>query len=255
MDLLTIPVAYFEEPKGTTVSSNYYSSAVVWMLLAWGLSSGSAPCWGQAPTRDPSRRVAARTRSWKEIRDHAVVKQQRDFSCGAAALATIARYYWGDKRASEAAYLRMLLKLLKPSELRERTADGLSMTDLRKLAVKSGYLASVVQASTSQLAKSKVPTIVAIRTGRNREFNHFVVVKGIRGNDVFLADPARGNLRVPISRFQEDWIENAALVMIRRGKVTSKVSQLKIRNSDRERGWLNGQVIRGVPRRTFIRPY
>jgi len=244
-----------ELPEGKAVSTQTYSCVVLRMLLVLGILACGKCCSAQVPVRDPSHRVAQRTRSWKEIRDYAVVKQQRDFSCGAAALATIARYYWGDKRASEAAYLQNLILLLKPHELRERTANGLSMTDLRNLAVKSGYQASVVRASTTQLAESKVPTIVAIRTGRDRELNHFVVVKGILGNDVFLADPARGNLRVPLSRFEEDWIENALLVMLRPGKVTSAFSRLKIQKSDWERGWLNGQVTRGVPRRAFARPY
>ena len=40
--------------------------------------------------------VDGRRRTLKELRDQYVVKQEFDYSCGAAALATLMRYYFGD---------------------------------------------------------------------------------------------------------------------------------------------------------------
>ena len=34
--------------------------------------------------------------SWRELKDKNVVKQNRDYSCGAASLCTLLKYYWGD---------------------------------------------------------------------------------------------------------------------------------------------------------------
>ena len=46
--------------------------------------------------------------------------QTRDYSCGAAALATILRYYWGD-RVGEDDVLLVLLKTLSPEETKDRS--------------------------------------------------------------------------------------------------------------------------------------
>ncbi|MCY2984287.1 MAG: peptidase C39, partial [Planctomycetota bacterium] len=49
----------------------------------------------RSPVRDPIRSFQRPVVSWTAIRDQNVVLQQKDFSCGAAALATVLRYYWG----------------------------------------------------------------------------------------------------------------------------------------------------------------
>ena len=42
--------------------------------------------------------VQGKFQSWRERRDHNVIKQRYDYSCGAAALATLLRYYFEDDR-------------------------------------------------------------------------------------------------------------------------------------------------------------
>ena len=50
----------------------------------------------RAPLRDQRHEVEVYVPSWKELQRRNIVMQTRDYSCGAAALATVLRYYWGD---------------------------------------------------------------------------------------------------------------------------------------------------------------
>jgi hypothetical protein len=39
-----------------------------------------------------------------------------------------------------------------------------------------------------------------------RGYKHFAVLRGVRGDRVYLADPSRGNLRMPAYRFLDGWL-------------------------------------------------
>ena len=47
------------------------------------------------------------------------------------------------------------------------------------------------------------PVIVFIEP---RGYKHFVVLRGTRGDRVYLADPSRGNIRMPAYRFLDSWL-------------------------------------------------
>ncbi len=85
--------------------------------------------------------------------------QKRDFSCGAAALATLAKYYWGDD-VTEDHFLRGLDGLLTREEVVDRIKNGLALTDLKKAADKVGYNASIGRLTFQQLTEAKVPLLV-----------------------------------------------------------------------------------------------
>jgi uncharacterized protein len=69
----------------------------------------------------------------KELRDMNVVKQQQDYSCGAAALATLLRYYFGDA-TSETEILNLLEGSLSPAEKEEKSKRGFTLLDLKRVA-------------------------------------------------------------------------------------------------------------------------
>ncbi len=213
------------------------------------LGSFGAPLAAQKLQRDPERLTAKRTVTWRGYRDMHVVKQRRDYSCGAAALATVTRYYWLDRSANELDYLQTIEQMLTPQELQDRVQRGLSMTDLRRLAVKKGYVASIGRVELQKLYELKVPVVVAIRV---RDYDHFVVFKGIRCGQVHLADPSRGNIRLPVRQFACQWIDKALLVVLEKGKTTSESACLGIRCRDVRRGWLNEHVARTAPERIHI---
>ena len=65
----------------------------------------------------------------KELRDQYVVKQQLDYSCGAAALATLMVYYYGEN-TSEKEILELLntrLRTMTEEEQAHKTRMGLSL--------------------------------------------------------------------------------------------------------------------------------
>jgi len=220
------------------------------LLLLTTLVASAEAQIGQAPIRDSQRNVQVHVKSWKAFRDQNVVKQNRDYSCGAAAVATICRYYWGDN-VSEAMVLRRVEDNLTRAELEERVKNGLAISDLRLAAVKLGYLSTIGKLTIAKLHEVKVPLVVALRLEKS---DHFVVVRGIRYGWVYLADPIRGNIRMPLWEFEEKWIENAVLVVAKKGQTKSNVSRLGITHAEMSKGWLSDQILRTAPEKTIVNP-
>lgn len=171
--------------------------------------------------------------------------QKRDYSCGAAALATLIQYYIGDSM-NEDVILRVLDELLTFEEVKDRIENGLAMSDLRKAAVKLSYQSVVAQMSLEQLFDSKVPLIVGIT---ENEFKHFVVYRGTDYRYVYLADPIRGNIRILIHDFAHQWQKNLALAVAKPGVPPRLVSPLSLTDRDIFLGQTNDQLIRTIPSR------
>ena len=231
-------------------------------FLRWRLQMAialTAACctWGpiQAPAgvpiRDPDHNVSKHVKNWKELKQRNIVMQERDYSCGAAALATVVYYYWGDD-VDEEYFLDELTDLLTIEEMKDRIKNGLAMTDLRRVAVKTGYQAVVGKLTFSKLAEAKVPLIVGITVG---DYDHFVVYRGTDNRWVYLADPIRGNVRLPIGDFLEQWQKNAVLAIHKPGEKVKERSPLSVREGEIAVGELNRQLIRTLPsRRRMARP-
>ena len=195
----------------------------------------------RAPIRDPDHTFRRDVKSWLELRNQNVVLQQRDYSCGAAALATLIRYHWGDP-ATETQLLREVVRMLTHEEMKERIQNGLALTDLRRVAVRIGYLATIGRLDFEKLRESKVPLIVGIVVD---DFDHFVVYRGTDGYYVYLADPIRGNVRTPIPKFLKRWQKNLALVVVKRGEAEKvKTSPLIVQPDEIFHGELNRLYLR-----------
>ncbi len=128
---------------------------------------------------------------------------------------------------------------------------GFTLTDLRRLAMDMKYDATIGRLSLSELAAAKVPVVVAIRLNG---LDHFVVVRGIVDGRVYLADPTRGNVRVDINEFSEQWIDNALLVIAKPDAEVPLSSALSVTQGEADFPWLNSQLIRTQPEKTFLRP-
>lgn len=109
-------------------------------------------------------------KSWKSLRDERVVKQDLDYSCGAAALATLLNEYYG-QRLTEA-------QLLQAKDKGEGRA---SFADMTRALAQFGFKAQGFAASYEQLARLKMPVIVYVK---HRKDDHFSVLRGIDGNTV-----------------------------------------------------------------------
>lgn len=202
------------------------------------------------PVRDQDHTFARKVRNYEELKRQNIVMQKRDYSCGAAALATVAKYYWGDN-VDEEFFLAILDHLLTVEEAEDRVENGLAMTDLRRAAVEAGYSAVVGKVSFEKLTESKVPLVVGITVDG---FDHFVVYRGTDGLYVYLADPIRGNLRVRSNEFIKEWQKNAILAIAKPGVKVKEYSRLSITGNELFLGRLNDQVIRTAGERPITRP-
>jgi predicted double-glycine peptidase len=189
----------------------------------------------RCPVRDPQHVFWRGVWSWRELKDKNVVKQNRDYSCGAASLCTLLKYYWGDN-VTEQKILDELDKMLTPAERKDRIQNGVSLTDLRKVSVKLGYVASIGTLSFDQLSQSKIPVLVGLKLGK---FYHFAVYRGTDGYWVYLADPARGNMRGPVKEFIDVWQKNAILVVAKKDQDIKDDSPLSLRPEEVYLGTLN----------------
>jgi predicted double-glycine peptidase len=137
----------------------------------------------------------------KEWRDRHVIKQQEDYSCGAAALATLLIYYFGEE-TSEKEVLALLEGELSEQDKKMKTQRGFSLLDLKRVAQNKGYRAAGYKVTMSQLTKVTAPVMVFLEP---LGYKHFAVYRGIDRGRIYIADPARGNLRMSIGRFLDEW--------------------------------------------------
>lgn len=162
-------------------------------------------------------------KTWKHVREHHVVMQQFDYSCGAASIATLMRYYFKDD-VTEKAVLQDIISQLTEAEFEDRKTSGLSLLDLKKYAERRGYQAVGVELKLSALPQLTGPVLVYLETGGYR---HFAILRGMREDRVLLADPWRGNVRMPVSRFTDEW-SGITLVLGKENFGTPRVHPLAV---------------------------
>jgi predicted double-glycine peptidase len=158
---------------------------------------------GALEVRSGPARISSRVASVRDLRDAGVVKQRYDYSCGAAALATLLTYGLSDP-VDEQSLLTELLQLISVEDQATVKRKGLSLLDLQHLTERRGHQAQGFRISVSQLAKLQRPVIVFVQTSG---YPHFTVLKGVRGDRAYLADPSLGNERMPLYRFVDMWAD------------------------------------------------
>jgi len=223
----------------------------VWLVLC----SPFPMCYGQdakslpnnepderslVPIWDQTRQFSVYVRNAKEIRTAGVILQQRDFSCGAAALATVLNKFWGEK-TDETALLIAIATTLSKAELEERIKNGLTLTDLKRVCDRFGYTTVLGKLTVDKLADIKVPLIVGITVN---DYDHFVVVRGADDKFVYLADPAVGRMRVPIEEFAQQWQKNAVLVVVKPKTQPPKNPPMALTDEEKSVGISNQYYLR-----------
>ncbi len=145
--------------------------------------------------------VPREVHSVKDLRYKEVVRQTKDYSCGAAALGTILTYYFGKETTENEVLDSILSKMDEETTLRVMK-DGVTLLDLKRYGDSQGYAGRGYRLAAEDLAKLDRPGIVLINY---RGYNHFVVVKGVLEDQVYLADPARGNMVKSFDEFKSMW--------------------------------------------------
>jgi predicted double-glycine peptidase len=144
-------------------------------------------------------------KSLLEMRRDRVVVQKWDLSCGAAALATVLNYQYGD-RVAEREIARGLMQRREylADPLRVRAQQGFSLLDLKRYVDNRGYEGIGYGRLTLQDLIEQAPILVPLSL---HGYNHFVVFRGRLGDRVLIADPAWGNRTLRVERFEEAWID------------------------------------------------
>lgn len=153
-----------------------------------------------------SERKSSSLKSMVDFRDENLIRQQFDYSCGAAALATLLRFGFGEA-VTERQIVDDLFSGLAQDAAATREKEGFSLFDLQQVAQRRGFKAEGFQLEPRYLAQLNGPVIVFLET---MGYKHFAVLKGVRGDRVYLADPSRGNIRMPAYRFLEAWMRDGA---------------------------------------------
>lgn len=161
-------------------------------------------------------KISKTVKTLKDIRDENVVKQRFDYSCGAAALATLMKYYLHNDIA-EADVLKGIFTEMDAKELELRKKDGFSLFDLKRFSEKSGYKAAGFKIGMVHLQKLSGPVIVYITP---KDYKHFAVLKGVRDDRVYLADPSLGNVRMSVHKFMDMWLDanHKGIIFVVEGK-------------------------------------
>jgi len=146
---------------------------------------------GRAYLRGPSLAGSIKVKSWKALRDERVIKQDLDYSCGAASLATLLNEYYGQAVTED-----QLLAAMDTGDLMA------SFDDMQQAVPQFGFRAAGVSVSYEQLTKLKVPVIVYLK---HRKDDHFSVLRGIDESTAWLADPSLGNRTYSRWQFLDMW--------------------------------------------------
>lgn len=149
-------------------------------------------------------RVDVPVHSMKDLRDQNVIKQRFDYSCGAASLATILHYGFGAD-IGERDVLDKLFAILSDDEVDLSRKKGFNLLDLQRVAQAFGYMAQGYRLEPQYLSKLGGPVIVFVEP---RGYKHFAVLRGFKGDRVYLADPSRGNIRMPYYGFVDTWLQD-----------------------------------------------
>lgn len=149
----------------------------------------------------------ARVESMQERRFRHLVRQHTDYSCGAAALATVLKYgYRLD--VDEATVIEGMMGVSDPELVKQR---GFSLLDIKKYVESLGMRGRGYRVNEERLKSLRVPGLVLMDV---RGFRHFVVLKQVIGDRVELGDPILGNRVIPISEFLASWPSKAVFVVI-----------------------------------------
>lgn len=199
---------------------------VVLLLLAVRVLPADAQ--GTVVVPLPEMRITREVKSFKELREAGVVRQQLDYSCGAAAMATLMTYFFEQAVTEDQVIGFIFVHGQTPEEGLKKyfRRKGFSLLDLKRYAEFRGFKAAgFKEMNLDDLAEAlrdqQVPVLVPINPFG---YHHFVVVRGLAGDRIFLADPAVGQITMKISRFLDLWIDGIGFMVTRRQAAALRLS-------------------------------
>lgn len=181
-------------------------TAAIKAALGASLLGLAAPALGEVRlSSEAGGNYRVKVMSWWEIPFRSVVRQQYDFSCGSAAVATLLTHHYRKPTPERVAFAQMW----KAGDQPTIRKVGFSMFDMKSYLDSVGLKAAGYRLDEEGLRKLKRPAIVLLDL---RGFKHFVVVKGIRGERVLVGDPMLGLNEYALRDFLKVWNGIALIV-------------------------------------------
>jgi uncharacterized protein len=181
--------------KFTVLFKHRWQISVYLLSSVLGFSSVEA---GTTRAIDNGGLFTIQTTSLKELRFKNTVRQEHDFSCGSAALATLLTYHYDNPVTEEAVFKVMFERGNKEKIQRE----GFSLLDMKRYLEANGYHADGYITTLDKVDKVGMPAIVLINNGG---YLHFVVIKGLDGEKILIGDPATGTRTLDRPDFEAIW--------------------------------------------------
>ncbi|MGE7955332.1 C39 family peptidase [Pseudomonas sp. NPDC089530] len=142
--------------------------------------------------------VFKQVQSIRERKFANLVEQKTDFSCGAAALATILRQaYWFD--VDEEHIIKGMLANADQNLVR---TQGFSMLDMKRYIESIGMRARGYRIPPEKLEAVTIPVVVLMEI---RGYKHFVVMQRAQKDWVYVGDPVLGHKRYSHEDFVNGW--------------------------------------------------
>ncbi|RYG37834.1 MAG: peptidase C39 [Burkholderiales bacterium] len=139
-----------------------------------------------------------RVMTYRDIPFRTVVRQQYDYSCGSAALATLLTFHY-DKTRSEAEVFEAMYAVGDQARIQKQ---GFSLLEMKLYLDQQGYTSDGFKLSYERLAQLGTPAIAMIET---KGYRHFVVIKGVDGNRILIGDPTHGLKTYTRADFEAVW--------------------------------------------------
>lgn len=135
-------------------------------------------------------------KSYQEIVFGDVFRQQYDFSCGSAALASLLTYHY-DKPSTEQDIFQSMYDRGDKDKIKEK---GFSLLDMKVHLASIGLNSDGFQIGLEKIRELGVPGITLVNFDG---YMHFVVIRGMNNDSVILGDPSRGTMIVKYDTFKK----------------------------------------------------
>jgi predicted double-glycine peptidase len=224
--------------------------------VAGTVDAGTEAAAAQQPnvsiTLPTGLRVNKSVRTFKDLKDERAVRQKYDFSCGAAALTVLLKHYY-NLSVSEESVVNFIIRKRGPEEAirRYKEKKGFSLLDLKVAAGSVGFKAVAYSEMTLvDLVELKLPVIVPIRI---RNYDHFVVFRGLQEDRVVLTDPIVGNTTMKAGNFVTAWRNGVGMVLISKKGIAPtnwqpNATQQNFVSENMTRSLMSPSVLSFVPR-------
>ncbi|MDA5194740.1 C39 family peptidase [Govanella unica] len=181
-----------------TGNALFSSAAAGTVLLPNGLIGGAA---------------SVKVISLREAKFQTVIRQQFDFSCGSAALATLLSFHY-DYPVTE---MTVFKEMYDHGDQTRIQAYGFSLLDMKRYLERHGFQSDGYRVNLDRLRQASLPAIALINTNG---YKHFVLIKGVIGDEVVIGDPALGVRVMPADNFTKMW--NGIAFILRSDQTTGQ---------------------------------